>query len=271
MNNRTFQLLAVFVSVLFVGISCHAQSSSGAQPAQGSSQPQPTSKEDKSGTNPLNFQTEFRLFNEVQILQGSGYQNFTTLQYVQPFSSNFSVRLRLPFVGNDVTGTQKYGVGDFNVKANWVPYMSKKVGVLLGTEFSFDTASSRTLGSGKHTIAPVVVVAFFLKNGWLFAPAYQHTISYAGDSTRSDIHAGATDLYLVKLTKSKRNWFILDPTIITDYQNNRASGTLEFEAGQIVGRMMGGIGSLYIRPGVGLGSNRIYNWNLEVGFKIVGF
>ena len=130
MNKRIFQYLAVFIAVLFVAISCHAQSSSGAQPAPGSSPPPATSKEDKSGTNPLNFQTEFRLFNEVQILQGSGYQNITTLQYVQPFASNFAVRLRLPFVGNDITGTHKYGVGDFNVKANWVPYMSKKVGVL---------------------------------------------------------------------------------------------------------------------------------------------
>jgi len=35
--------------------------------------------------------------------------------------------------------------------------------------------------------------------------------------------------------------------------------------------MMGGVGSIYIRPGVGLGTNRIYNWNLEVGFKLIGF
>lgn len=230
-----------------------------------------TSKEDKSGTNPLNFQKEFRLFNEAQFLQGRGYQNISTLQYVHPFSSNFSVRVRLPFVGNDATGENQYGFGDFNVRANWVPYMKGKVGVMLGSEFSFNTASNSVLGTGKNTIAPVGVLAFFLNDGLIFAPAYQQTVSYGGDSARRDVNIGAIDLYLVKLTKSKRNWFILDPTILADYANNRTSGTLEFEAGQIVGRMMGGIGSIYIRPGVGLGTDRIYNWNLEVGFKLIGF
>ena len=170
-----------------------------------------------------------------------------------------------------VTGSNEYGVGDINVRANWVPFINRKVGVMLGSEFSFNTASSPTLGTGKNTIAPVCVLVFFLKDGWLFAPAYQDTVSYAGDSTRSNIKLGAADFYLVKLTKSKRNWFIFDPTIIADYKNDRVSGTFEFEAGQIVGRMMGGIGSIYIRPGVGLGSNRIYNWNIEVGFKLIGF
>ena len=240
--------------------------------AQQTAQPQAAAKqEDKSGTNPLNFQTEFRFFNEVQFLQGRGYQNVTTLQYVQPFAGSFAVRMRLPIVSNDVTGSNKYGVGDLNAKVNWVPFVNSKVGVMLGSEFSFNTASNRVLGTGKNTIAPVGVLAFFLKDGWLFAPAYQQTKSYAGDDSRSDINLGAADFYLVKLTKSKRNWFILDPTIIADYRNDRVSGTLEFEAGQIAGRMMGGIGSIYIRPGVGLGNNRIYNWNLEVGFKLIGF
>jgi hypothetical protein len=245
--------------------------SSTSTPAPAKTATPVASKEDKSGTNPLNFQKEFRLFNEAQFLQGRGYQNITTLQYVHPFASNFSVRVRLPFVGNDVTGENQYGFGDFSMRANWVPYMKNKIGVMLQSEFFFNTASNSVLGTGKNTIAPGGVVAFFLNNGWIFAPAYQQTVSYAGDSTRRDINLGAIDLYLVKLTKSKRNWFILDPTIIADYKNDRTSGTLEFEAGQIVGRMMGGVGSIYIRPGVGLGTDRIYNWNLEVGFKLIGF
>src|SRR5262249_15750475 len=149
--------------------------------------PAPTSdtKSDKSGTNPLNFQTEFRLFNETQFLRGHGYQNITTFQYVQPFASNFAVRLRLPVVGNDVTGSNEYGLGDITARVNWVPYVNRKVGVLVGSEFAFDTASKSQLGTGKYTIAPVGVLVFFLKDGWLFAPAYQQTISYAGQSTRS--------------------------------------------------------------------------------------
>src|SRR5262249_13865539 len=203
--------------------------------------------------------------------RGRDYQNITTFQYVQPFANNLAVRLRLPVVGNDVSGSNQYGLGDITARVNWVPYVNRKVGVLVGSEFAFDTASKPQLGTGKYTIAPVGVLVFFLKQGWLFAPAYQQTVSYAGQSTRSDINVGATDLYLVKLTKSKRNWFIFDPTIITDYHNDRASGTFEFEAGQIVGRMGKGIGSLYLRPGVGLGGDRVYNWNLEVGFKLIGF
>ena len=231
-NLHKFAVFGLLLSLSCLGQVAQAQdqSSSGSPappPTQASgAAPQATSKEDKSGTNPLNFQKEFRLFNEVQILQGSGYQNFTTLQYIHPFASNFNVRLRLPFVGNDVTGSNKYGVGDLTLRANWVPFINRRVGVLLGTEFSFDTASSNALGTGKHTIAPVGVQVFFLKDGWLFAPAYQHTTSYAGDSARRNINLGATDFYLVKLTKSKRNWFILDPTIIADYKITAPRGPL---------------------------------------------
>lgn len=52
--------------------------------------------------------------------------------------------------------------------------------MLLGSEFSFDTASDDRLGTGKHTVAPIGIVEFFFENGWIFAPAYQHAISYAG-------------------------------------------------------------------------------------------
>jgi hypothetical protein len=267
---RLLRTLAVMVALLAAMVPVVLAQEPAPQPPKPEEKPS-AAKEDKSGTNPLNFQSEFRLFNEVQLRQGRGYQNFTTLQYVQPFASNFALRMRLPIAGSDASGANEYGLGDINVKANWVPLINRKIGVMLGSEFSFNTASSRTLGTGKNTIAPLGVLVFFLKDGWLFAPAYQHTVSFAGDSTRSSINLGAADFYLVKLTRSKRNWFILDPTLIDDYQNGRVSGTLEFEAGQIVGRMMGGIGSIYIRPGVGLGTNRIYNWNLEVGFKLIGF
>lgn len=226
---------------------------------------------DKSGTNPLDFQTEFRLFNDTQFLPGQDYLSTATLQYTHPFASNFAVRLRAPLVASDVSGSSEFGLGDLNVRANWVPYISRRIGVLLGSEFSFDTASGDVPGSGKHTVAPVVVMAFFLKDGWLFAPAYQHTLSYAGRDSRPDIEVGAADFYVVKLTRDKRNWFIFDPTLIRDFENDRTYGSFEFEAGQIIGRKLGGIASLYFRPGVGIGDDRAYDWNLEVGFKVIGF
>jgi len=65
-----------------------------------------------------------------------------------------------------------------------------------------------------------------------------------------------------------RNWLIVDPQVIVDHEaDSNVCATFEVEWGYMM-VLESGI-STYFRPGIGLGSDKLYDWNLEVGLKFV--
>ena len=46
---------------------------------------------------------------------------------------------------------------------------------------------------------------------------------------------------------------------------------LEVEAGTIIGRLGKARQRVYVRPGVGIGEDRPYEWHVEVVWKLIGF
>jgi hypothetical protein len=214
----------------------------------------------------------FILFNEYRAIPFGYYFDYLHARAIIPFAGRrASVRIDVPWVKTDVPyGTHGSGVGDLDVRVNYLPYVTTKNALLVALEASFDTAKDVAQGRGKNTVMPMIGYAFFLPNNFIFAPAYQHNLSVSGDEDRADINEGYVDIYMVKTTRNKYAWLLLDPRVIIDYENdNHVSGVVELEAGSLVGRMMGGVGSVYLRPGVGFGENRIYNWNIQAGFKLI--
>jgi hypothetical protein len=233
---------------------------------------------DKTGTNPLNLQQSAILFNEYQNLPDGGkYANILNFRYLlKPFAIGkgpAQIRLTLPVVSADRGGGSDFGIGDFNARLNWVPTITPKYGIVVGLETSWNTASEDQLGTGRNYLAPVVIYAMFLPSGLLFAPAYQQIIDIGGDSDRQSISSGVFDFYMVKPVKTgKGGWWILDPTLTLDYKHDtHVGGQIELERGFIIGPMGKGVASWYIRPGIGIGAFRAYDWNLEAGYKLVGF
>lgn len=85
-------------SIVFVGLLCAVLMMTSAQ-AQEDAQEEATlaPKSDKTGTNPMNFQYEFRVYNEFQWLNtdGDGEQNVTTLEGRMPlFNGKLQLRVR---------------------------------------------------------------------------------------------------------------------------------------------------------------------------------
>ena len=81
-------------------------------------------KDDKTGTNPINFQNELRIYNEYLWLNtdGDGNQNLTTLEYRTPFMDGkwqWRVRAKYNYLNIDLNdeGTEeidKNGFGDID-------------------------------------------------------------------------------------------------------------------------------------------------------------
>ena len=124
-------------------------------------------QQDKTGTNPVNFQRDIWIYNEYSWLnsKGDGNQNLTTIEFRSPFAGGkwqFRTRVRASNsinadLNNDGSDDiDQSGLGDIDMRFLTVPYMNmaKREAVAVGLEVFLDTASDATLGRGANSIGP---------------------------------------------------------------------------------------------------------------------
>jgi len=230
-----------------------------------------SAQEDDSGTNPTSFTFDFRMFLETQSLPGDNSFMSYTFEYRAPISSRVASRLRVrsaTLTRSTPNGTSSIsGLGDVDARLLYLPVVRSNFALATGLEAAFNTASQPELGSGHTTLGPQVFIVLFnpLGAGTVFAPAYQYVFSVGDSDTRSDVSRSQIDLFFVWLAGNKKHWGVFDPQIVFDHESGQEFGLIEAEIGQ----MMFGATSSYIRPGVGIGGDRPYDWNIEVGFKVI--
>jgi hypothetical protein len=240
---------------------------------------------DKTGTNPINFTFDARIYNEYQWLntEGDGHQNITTLEFRAPLLDGklqFRVKARYLDFSADLNddGTDDLddsGFGDTDIRFLTVPYldMAKKRAVAVGLEMFLDTASEDSLGSGATSLGPQVFTVFFKPFGGLLdlaSPAYQHKFSIDEDDGRSKIHQGLIDVFFLKMSKDKQRWTLVNPTLVLDYENNTEFLLVDAEVGSMLDKVFGTKGhSVYLRPGIQIGADRPAEGSVEFGYKII--
>jgi hypothetical protein len=240
---------------------------------------------DKTGTNPINFTFDARLYNEYQWLntEGDGNQNITTFEFRAPLLDGklqFRVKARYLDISADLNddGTDDLddsGFGDTDIRFLTVPYldMAKKMAIAVGLEVFLDTASEDVLGSGATSLGPQVFAVFFKPFGGLFdlmAPAYQHKFSIDEDDGRSDVHQGFFDVFFLKMSKDKQRWALVNPTGVLDYENDTEFLLVDVEVGTMLDKVFGTKGhSVYLRPGIQIGADRPADGSVEFGYKII--
>ena len=129
--------------------------------------------------------------------------------------------------------------------------------IVSGASLGRATASEDVLGSGKWTFAPGVTWANFLTPEIIIAPAYVHTILFAGDGDRAEINRGDFDLYTVYKPRGERWWLTTDLTASYDFESKRTPVSFELSVGRNLAVLENGAAvNGYIRPGVGIGEDR---------------
>jgi hypothetical protein len=244
---------------------------------------QAAAKADKTGTNPINFQREIRLYNEFSWLNaaGDGHQNLTTVEFRTPFLEGkwqWRIRARYNLIEADfnndgIDEVDDSGFGDMDMRFLTVPYLNvtKKQAFAMGLEVFFDTASEDVLGSGTTSLGPQVFYVKFLPRG-LFAPGLQYKFSVDEDTGRSDTEQILIDLNYLLMARDKQSWFFTDPQIVFDLENDIEFIIVDFEFGWMMSKWTDLKGhSIYIRPSIGIGSDRPVDGSVELGYKIVGW
>ncbi len=239
-------------------------------------------KKDKTGSNPLNFSFDARIYNEYRWLntEGDGYQNVSTFEFRAPFWKGkwqFRGKIRAVDLDADLNDDgnadlDESGFGDMDLRFMTIPILKKTWALATGVEFFLDTASEDALGSGANSVGPFIFFGYFnpFGPGSIFVPGYQHIFSIDEDDDRSDVHQGLIDLFIVKTFSNNQYWGYVDPQIVLDYENNEEYMLLEIQAGMMTDKYFGTKGhSVYMMPSFGVGEDRPYDFSMEIAYKIV--
>lgn len=231
-------------------------------------------KKDNTGTNPINFTYDWRTYMETQDLgNGDNSQTVFTIEQRFPVSKRvqFRFRVRQQSLSLDPdsngTSTEVSGRGDWDARVLYVPLVRKWGAIATGLEGFFDTASNKLLGSGKTSLGPQIFLVKFRApfGAALMAPAYQEVFSIAGSDSRADVARSQFDFFYLWMAKSKKWWTLADPQLVVDHEKDIEFGFIDLEYGRM---MFAGLSS-YIRPSIGIGDKRPYEWSAEFGFKVI--
>lgn len=236
-------------------------------------------KKDKTGTNPINFSTDFRIYNEFIDLNADGdaYQNLTTAEVRVPIlEGEYQVRVkaRYAFLDIDDADVDESGIGDTDIRLLKVFTLDKQTGQAWagGLEFFLDTAEEDVLGSGTNSIGPQIFWVQFFKGG-LFAPGFQWKKSWSEDAGRDETDQYVIDLNYLKMADDKLSWFFTDPQLLFDNENDIEFAIIDFEFGWMMANWNPDAKgqSFYVRPSIGVGADRPTEGSIEVGYKWVGW
>jgi hypothetical protein len=288
MKTKTMYLIAILACVLVAGWMAPgarsqddvkaAADANDVSEAEANAAYQAQMDKDKTGTNPLNFTFDARIYNEYQWLNAptDGYRNITTFQLQVPFADNkwqFRIKARAKKLSSGPIDVK--GFGDTDIRFMTIPYMDANnfIGALAtGIEFFLPTATEDALGSGAFSAGPFVFLGIL--NPWgkgsLIIPGYQQIFSMDREDGRSPVCQGLIDFFVVQTFGDGQFWAYIDPQILLDYYGHNYFMLLECQVGAMLDSLLGTTGhSLYAMPSFGIGHDRPYDVSLEAGYKIV--
>lgn len=189
----------------------------------------------------------------------------------QPVGDGFTVlRAVVPFAANSGLGDDAMRLGDASFKVTRVLERTRTHGIVLSAELAAPTAARADLGTGKWVLKPSAIYALFLPQG-ILAPSLLHNVSIAGNAARPDVNLTTFDLYFVPKLSDPKLLMTLDPALNHDWQRGATFLTLAATVGVKLGPMLGGRGQITVKPSIGLGANRPYDWGLAVNYVLLGF
>ena len=166
--------------------------------------------------------------------------------------SGVLTRLDIPFVVAHRRDGTSAGLGDIYAQALVLPYRRGKFVWVAGSGVFLPTATSRTLGTGKLTIAPVIAPVRFIPKRGFFLIKVQGYFSVAGAGDRPDLHYMTITPLLVWRLKDKPYWIQLDGETRTNWNAHARTGLkTSFLLGRITKRR-----AVSIKFEVGLGPHR---------------
>jgi hypothetical protein len=271
-NRRICRVSRVFFP-LFVGLavqlSVQAEESAIQSPNQAAAAPAPVAStvDIAKRIDPTDFKNRFDLRSEF-VDYGTASMQTLVPRFEYALSKSLGFRTELPIARYDpATGGTSAGIGNLLTRVAWRALRTDDYSVVVGSELTFDTASSAALGSGKHVLGTFAFAAIDLPQAKsVFFPYIQYGKAVGGDASREDVQY--TNLRASMLTRwpAKVYSFVEYAYWIDHHNADRASSQIKAELGKFILPKTG----FYVRPGTGLsGTDLRYGmqWSFELGMR----
>jgi hypothetical protein len=219
---------------------------------------------------PSQFITRIEVYNELQYHASRDlYLNQAVARAIIKLGKRFTTRIDIPYVYNTIgpaTQAQQSGLGDISVRLlGYQLYQRPRSALTASVEFSFNTAESVYLGTGKNIVVPMVTYSLLVpKQKLLFSALLQQSNSVSGDESRKTV--GFTKLQLIALRYwSKKYWTVLAPEFYHDNVNGGMSMNLRLRMTHAPSTRL----NVWITPSVGVFGDFLarYKWSFDVGAR----
>jgi hypothetical protein len=207
------------------------------------------------------------IFNELQH-RDIGDLYVTTFRGVIALGKRMTTRLDVPLVYNSVKVQEQdqFGIGDISVRLLGYKFLeSKRAALLASVEFSFNTAQSSLLGTGKNLISPVLTYSWRIpRRRSVVAVSVQQFYSLWGDESRKDIRWTKLQAFFLHAW-TQRIWTLLRPETYLDHYSGELSMNLE---GSVYYRVSHRF-AFWAKGGAGLFGDHPgrYLWTMETGIR----
>jgi hypothetical protein len=253
-------VLACALAILAFALPAQAQGGLfGASPHQ-------PPRDDKTGTNPLNFQQQIDVTNVYAELEAL-YLNSLTYRHAVPLlNRRLLLSGSVPLVTGNLTGRGETGLGDVGAGLEWTPWLGNRRGLVAGVQMTFDTATVDALGLRVPTLMPYAQFVWQPSAQTLVAPFVSYRTGVAGDDFAPEIDDALIGVYVLWRARP-RLWLSTQPQIIVDQALEATYGEISGEAGWQLTRTL----SAYGRPSFGLGTDNTkpYSWAVTAGVRWV--
>ena len=206
-------------------------------------------------------------------LGGGLTQNTLEWFYSSPITADGRTALRLgvPLIQNDIAGHGAYSLSDIGLKISNVVKITPRYGIVVAAEVTFDTANQTEGGTGKNVFKATLAYVNFLPHGIIFAPTLNQSISVWGQRDRADVNMTILDFYLVPKLADPRFFVTFDPALNGNWELGTHYLSFAVTVGRALGRAFGGNSQIYLRSSTYAGGERVANWGIEVGYRVLGF
>ena len=172
------------------------------------------------------------------------------------------LRFEAPFaIAGTPPGNTTAGLGDLYGQVLLVPYVQGRFAFVAGSGLSIPTATSKSLGSGKWTLAPVIAPVWFMRGSGMAYVKLQEFVSVGGAADRPDVH-----FLLITPTVIRRvggaSWILVDTETRTDWMRDGTSGV---KSGIQLGHIIPGRVGLWVKPEIWWSRNQGGVWNFKTG------
>ncbi len=258
-NDRRF-LLVVSMILIFGAASLTAQEPESSPPPT----PQTEVQIEDDPTRPIIFSIR----NEHRSLRNDAWANTTIFRFDKVTLKNVGnkggakgliLRFDIPFNTVHAGNTTKTGLGDLYAQALYIPKVSRKFALAIGTGVVLPTATSDVLGRGKLFVSPTVVPVWYFSNRKRFALLrIQNFVSVAGKKDRPDVNYFIVAPAVVHPI-GKGWWVVGDTELKWDWKSKLGSGI----TGLQIGRMLKGKYGIWVKPEVPWGPGRTGDFNFK--------